>query len=183
MTRNEVTQVTELLEKDVLRLRALRCVQSLQLPDCYVAAGFIRNMVWDFVHDYRFSTPLNDVDVIYFDSNESSNNVHEHYEQQLSEMMPNLNWQVRNQAKMHMRNGDKPYKSTLDAMGYWVEKETSVAARILDSHQIECISAFGFESLFQLKLTYNSKRDRTTFEQRVSSKGWLIQWPRLTVHI
>ncbi|WED25344.1 nucleotidyltransferase family protein [Vibrio sp. DW001] len=183
MKKNEVTQITELLEKDAVRLQALNCVQSLQLPDCYVAAGFIRNMVWDFVHGYRFSTPLNDVDVIYFDNNESSNNIHEQYEQQLSELMPDLNWQVRNQAKMHVRNGDKPYKSALDAMGYWVEKETSVAARILDDRQIECISVFGFESLFQLKLTHNPKRDRATFEQRVSSKGWLIQWPKLTVHI
>lgn len=183
MTRNEVTQITELLKKDTVRLQALISVQSLHLPDCYVAAGFIRNMIWDFLHGYRFSTPLNDVDVIYFDNKESSNNVHEHYEQQLSEMMPDLNWQVRNQAKMHVRNGDLPYKSSLDAMGYWVEKETSVAARILDGRQVECISAFGFESLFQLKLTYNPKRDRVTFEQRISSKDWLIQWPKLTVHI
>jgi len=65
-------RILKLLELDELRLNALECVRLLNLPDCYLAAGFVRNLVWDFLHQMPSPTPLNDVDVIYFDANESN---------------------------------------------------------------------------------------------------------------
>ena len=67
-------RVIELIESDVLRLSALECVRLLDLPECYIAAGFVRNLVWDDLHHKSEPTPLNDVDVIYFDLNESNPN-------------------------------------------------------------------------------------------------------------
>ncbi len=95
--------------------------------------------------------------------------------------MPELYWQVRSQANMHLRNGDEPYQSTLNAMSYWPEKETAVAARLNKKNHIECISTFGFESLFEGQITYNPKRTLVLFQSRVESKNWLITWPQLQV--
>jgi len=172
--------IHQLIERDNLRLEALDCVQKLNLPQCYLAAGFVRNLVWDHLHNYSVATALNDVDVIYFEENESTPNKFKEYELTLNEFMPQLNWEVRNQAIMHIRNGDKPYKSTLDAMSYWPEKETAVAIRKLKSGQLECVAAFGFDSLFNFKITYNPKRQYEIFQKRVKSKGWLDKWPKLT---
>jgi hypothetical protein len=166
---------------DELRLKALECVRKLNLPECYLAAGFVRNLVWDHLHHKSVATPLNDLDVIYFDVNELDKNKFKMYEQALNALMPQLNWQVRNQALMHLRNGDKPYKSTLDAMSYWPEKETAVAVRKLASGHLQCIACFGLESLFNLQVTHNPKRQREIFECRAKSKGWLVLWPHLTV--
>ena len=55
--------IETMLRQDKPRMQQLQAVQTLQLPDCFVAAGFVRNMVWDALHDYP-PTPLNDVDVI-----------------------------------------------------------------------------------------------------------------------
>jgi len=63
-------RVVKLLSKDSFRLRALDCVYELGLPDCYLAAGFVRNMVWDNLHNIWPPTPLDDIDVIYFDVNQ-----------------------------------------------------------------------------------------------------------------
>lgn len=177
-----VAKIAALIQLDGDRYEALRCVASLNLPDGYIAAGFVRNMVWDWLHDDHSMTPLNDVDVIYFDRENTSDRQQRDYECQLSEMMPNLHWQVRNQATMHIRNGDSPYKNTRDAMGYWPEKETAVAVRIAVDGQLICMSAFGLETLFQGKITHNPKRDLNTFEQRVASKGWLTQWSKLRIN-
>ena len=177
--RTKMDRIIHLIERDKLRLEALECTRKLNLPQCYLAAGFVRNLVWDHLHHKSISTPLNDVDVIYFDPNELNRD--KKYERALNALMPQLNWQVRNQAFMHLRNADQPYKSSLDAMSYWPEKETAVAIRKLESGNLECIAAFGFESLFSLQVTYNPKRLRETFECRVKSKGWLELWPGLSI--
>ncbi|WP_117234779.1 nucleotidyltransferase family protein [Vibrio maerlii] len=174
-------KIVELIKQDPARLSALEDVRSLRLPQCYIAAGFVRNLVWDSLHQLSKPTPLNDVDVIYFDPEESDANVYLHYEAQLRARMPELRWQVRNQASMHLRNGDEPYTSVLDAMSYWPEKETAVAIRQIGHGKYECIAAFGFESLLDGHITYNPKRSLEVFERRVKSKGWLMRWPDLSV--
>ncbi|EKN4607181.1 nucleotidyltransferase family protein [Vibrio parahaemolyticus] len=174
-------KIVELIKQDPTRVEALNCVSELGLPQCYIAAGFIRNLVWDALHNFKVSTPLNDVDVIYFDPAETNPNAYLTYESQLRVCMPQLRWQVRNQAKMHERNGDNPYQNSLDAMSHWPEKETAVAIRQIGLNQYECVSAFGFESLFSYWVTHNAKRSRETFEKRVNSKGWLVQWPSLRI--
>ncbi|MHA2705811.1 nucleotidyltransferase family protein [Vibrio owensii] len=175
--------LVQLLLADPERMKAMECARSLALPDCYIAAGFVRNLVWDHLHHKPQPTPLNDLDIVYFDPNEIDDKAALIYEAQLTAMMPEFNWQVRNQANMHLRNGDKPYQTTLDAMSYWPEKETAVAARLNEKNQIECISAFGFESLFEGQITYNPKRTLTLFQSRVESKNWLITWPQLQVAV
>lgn len=175
--------LVQLLLADHERMKAMECARSLALPDCYIAAGFVRNLVWDHLHQKQNPTPLNDLDVVYFAPNELDEQAYLKYEAQLNALMPELNWQVRNQANMHLRNGDEPYQSTLNAMSCWPEKETAVAARLNEKNQIECISAFGFESLFEGQITYNPKRTLMLFQSRVESKNWLITWPQLQVAV
>jgi len=176
-----IDRVIKLIELDELRLKALECVRLLDLPECYLAAGFVRNLVWDHLHQKSEPTPLNDVDVIYFDLNESDPDKFKEYELKLKELLPQLKWQVRNQALMHISNNDEPYSSSLDAMSYWPEKETAVGIRKLLNGSFDCISVFGFESLFNLQVTYNPKRLKSVFEHRINSKGWLIKWCKLIV--
>lgn len=176
-----MNRVIELITLDELRLNALKCVRLLDLPECYLAAGFVRNLVWDHLHHKSEPTPLNDVDVIYFDFNESNPDKYLDYELKLNEWLPKLNWQVRNQALMNLRNNDEPYRSSLDAMSYWPEKETAIGIRQLSNGHFDCISAFGFDSLFKLQVTYNPKRLKSVFEHRIKSKGWLTIWDKLTI--
>ncbi|WP_305840359.1 nucleotidyltransferase family protein [Photobacterium leiognathi] len=174
-------RIVELLKLDPMRIKALNHVSQLNLPQCYIAAGFVRNLVWDSLHEFISPTPLNDVDVIYFDPNELNSKAYLDYEAHLKGCIPELKWQVRNQAQMHKRNGHEPYQSSVDAMSYWPEKETAVGVRQTDVNQYEVVSAFGVESLFGYYVTHNPKRSRTIFENRVNSKGWLIRWPSLRI--
>ncbi|CAH0540197.1 nucleotidyltransferase family protein [Vibrio marisflavi] len=178
---NLINKVELLMLEDAMRIRALKHVRALNLPDCYIAAGFVRNMIWDHLHGFSLATPLNDVDVIYFAPDNLQSEQDIHYEQSLSALMPEINWQVRNQATMHTRNNDKPYKNSIDAMSYWVEKETAVAVRLLSDNKLDFISAFGYEHNFRGTITYNHRRTIDTFNHRVSSKKWLTTWPKLQV--
>lgn len=174
-------RVIHLIKQDKLRLKALDCVYHLELPQCYIAAGFVRNVVWDHLHKFTNSSQLNDVDVIYFNPTEKKPEMFKYYELQLHQCIPQLNWQVRNQALMHFRNNDKPYENALDAMSYWPEKETAIAIRKNNFGHLEGVSAFGLDSLFNLEITYNSKRLKSVFEERVKTKKWLEKWSNLTI--
>ncbi|MFB9216391.1 nucleotidyltransferase family protein [Vibrio sinaloensis] len=174
-------QLIRWLEQDLNRMRALHLVAELNLPQAWIAAGFVRNLVWDALHSKPGSTPLNDIDVVYFDASEPCANAYLTYENKLKEQMPEFNWQVRNQARMHQRNNDPAYLDVFNAMSYWPEKETAVAVRLNPHKQIECEAVFGFESLFALRVSHNPKRSKAVFLERVNSKTWLNQWPKLTV--
>jgi len=83
---------------------------------------------------------------------------------------------------MHQRNDDEPYASSIDAMRYWVEVESALAARLTPAGAIEVISPFAQSGLFALHLTPNPWRPRPeAFRQRVATKDWLRRWPRLRI--
>src|SRR5688572_20445549 len=104
------------IEADPLRMRALALAAELALSDWCIAAGFVRNLVWDKLHGFQQPTALGDIDLIYFDAADACAERDEVLEEGLRTRDPVLPWSVRNQARMHVRNDDAPYASTSDAM-------------------------------------------------------------------
>ncbi|WP_346779418.1 nucleotidyltransferase family protein [Paenibacillus brevis] len=158
----------------------LQAVASLQLPQGRIAAGYIRNFVWDILHGYSERTPLLDVDVIYYDPDCLDEEAEKEIDARLGELVPKWNWSAKNQARMHLRNGHRPYESAEDAMRYWPETATAVAAFWTKDGMVQISAPLGLEDLLHLRLRENPICDSTgTFEQRVQSKRWLELWPRL----
>lgn len=176
------SQIESWLKADAERLRLLRVLADLHLPDAWLAAGFVRNLVWDRLHGHTESTPLADLDVIYFDATDCRPERDREIEALLLQRAPNWPWSVRNQAAMHLRNDDAPYGDSLDAMRFWVEVESVLAARLTAEGALEVVSPFAQEGLLALHLTPNPWRPRPqAFRQRLATKGWLERWPRLQV--
>lgn len=180
MSSTHLEQLSYYIENDKMRYTALELVRDVGLPDCYIGAGFVRNLVWDKLHNRNNSTPLSDVDVIYFDDAEQSNQQHTH-EATLKAQMPELNWEVRNQAFMHIKHGHSPYRNTEEAITHWVECETAVAVRLNNTSIIEVLAPFGLSSLFNGFITPNPGRELRLFEQRLAQKQWLKKWPNLRI--
>jgi hypothetical protein len=83
---------------------------------------------------------------------------------------------------MHVRNGDAPYVSAIDAMRYWPETATAIAAR-RKTNICEIAAPLGLADLFSLVLrpTPRFRQDkRTIYEERIRSKSWHHTWPLLT---
>ncbi|AEF54392.1 nucleotidyltransferase family protein [Marinomonas posidonica] len=173
-------QVKKWIEADKERMAALRIAASLKLDDWCLSAGFVRNLIWDKLHDKAVSTPLNDIDLIYFNPDVTDESVDLSYESRLKSLSHHP-WSVKNQARMHQRNHDLPYLSCSDAMSYWVEIETSVGVTLIDN-EITIVAPFGLTANFNKTITLNSKRPKPqAFTERVTSKKWCDLWPQLTL--
>ncbi len=164
-----------------MRLAALRAARELALPDWCLAAGFVRNLCWDRLHDYPLTTPLNDLDLIFFDPDETDAGRDLALERQLHEATGQP-WSVKNQARMHLRNTDAPYVDSADAMRHWVEVETAIGVRLLADDRLELIAPLGIDSLLAGRLTLNPvRRKPEAFKRRIEDKSWLRHWPRLRI--
>ena len=171
-----------ILRADPLRWRLLNVVQALDLPDSWIGAGFVRNAVWDHLHQRAPSPPDGDVDVIWYDPHRADPAEDLGHEAALRTAEPSIIWSVKNQARMHERNGDAPYASAVDAMRYWPETATAVAARRQDHDRCEIAAPFGLEDLLGLVLRPTprfSGEKRRVYEERLRTKGWTASWPHL----
>ena len=165
-------------------MAALCAVRSLNLPDCWIGAGFARDAAWDHLHGRPPAAPYGDLDVIWFDRDDAAPETDAALETCLRAAMPELDWSVKNQARMHTRNGDRPYRSAADAMCFWPETATAVAVRISAAGEIEINAPFGLEDLFHLRLVPTqcfAVQKRAIFEHRISSKLWMTRYPRLRI--
>lgn len=174
--------IEALLKADHPRWRILAIVQQLSLPDCWIGAGFVRNAVWDQLHGRPASSIDGDVDVLWFDREQTGPQVDARIEASLRSLDPTIDWSVRNQARMHMRNGDPPYRSTADAMCRWPETATAVAVRRTASDGFEVSAPLGLADLFGLVLRPTpcfQGRKHHQYLERIEAKGWLSSWPRL----
>lgn len=170
-------RIIRLIESDELRMRALRAAKSLDLPDWLIAAGFVRNTIWNNL--FGNDTDLNDIDVIYYCSSDSSRERDLSLQRQLELLEPELPWSVKNQARMHLKNGDAPYENTLDAMAYWPEKQTAIGVMLDQSDQIILKHRFDLSLQFNGRINHNPERSLDVFENRVAGKMWLETWPAL----
>ncbi|WP_226568941.1 nucleotidyltransferase family protein [Mangrovibacter yixingensis] len=171
-----------ILSADPVRMQVLYAVRRLKLSDCWVGAGFVRDAVWDHLHGYGPKNILGDVDVVWFDPQYCNPDYELHLKEQLSQQLPTLDWSVKNQARMHLRNGDNPYSSTENALLYWPETATAIGVRLGDEDCIEVIAPFGLNDLFELRLrpTPTFEREKLDiFNQRVNTRRWKERYPQL----
>jgi len=174
-----MSNIVDLICADKFRVELLTVVSSLNLPDCYIAAGFVRNLVWDYLHGFQ-PTALNDVDVIYFSKSVIDEDAALTV---LNSACPRVKWQLKNQALMHERNLDPPYESSVHAMAYWPELETAVGAKLDDNGEVIVASPFNIGAIFNGFITHNIKRNESVFLQRVTEKKWLENWPMLRIKL
>jgi hypothetical protein len=180
---HEVT-LRAIVSVDPARMQILSLVRSLILPDCWVGAGFLRNAVWDRLHGKERPSPPSDVDVIWFETNRAESSQDQALETRLHALDASIGWSVKNQSRMHLRNGDRPYGSAIDAMKFWPETATAVAVRMNQQGDLEFCAAFGFDDLFDLivRPTPRFREEKhAIYRERVRMKRWQETWPRLRI--
>ena len=185
MLENEHS-VIDLISNDVSMMSILRIVKSLNLPDWCVCAGFVRSKVWDYLHGFHTPTPLPDIDVVYFDPENVNEVIEKDYEEALKQLDGLLPWSVKNQARMHQKNGNAAYLSMADGLAHFPEVCTAIGVYLDASDAVRLVAPYGIDDLLHLVVHptpfYATEDKKALYEHRVQAKNWFARWPRLTIH-
>ena len=175
-------EAAALIRQDNLRMRCLEAARSLMLPDWFIGAGFLRNVIWDHLHQRLDATPLNDVDLVYFDPDDLSLESEECFEARLHTRCPGVRWEVRNQARMHLRHGLAPFLNAADGISCWVERQTCVGVRLESEGQLRFAAPYGLDENWSLNVSICPRNPRPVlFRDRIRKKQWQRLWLRLNV--
>ncbi|MBW4701019.1 nucleotidyltransferase family protein [Micromonospora sp. RL09-050-HVF-A] len=177
--------VVGLIESDPAAMRVLRATAGLGLPDWWIGAGFVRNLVWDAISELP-ALPPRDVDVAYFDPQERDPGVDVRTEAWAATVLPGVPWEIRNQARMHLRNRDGPYLDTLDAISRWPETATCIAVT-LRGDSVHLVCCHGAADLVGMVVrpspAFDHAAGRAKVRERVTAKGWCGRWARLRLEV
>lgn len=173
--------IAAIITQDPVAMIQLRAVRELALPDWCIAAGFVRNRVWDHLHGIVPPRQPVDIDVLYFDAGDLSRERESEHERRLAVLLPGLPWQVRNQARMHVWKDLPPHRDTADAMVYWLETVTAVGVRLEDGDSITVVAPLGTDDLLGLRCrpTAFGRTRRHEYEARIAAKRWREMWPKV----
>jgi len=177
-------RLVALIAADRQAMEILRAVRALHLQDWAIGAGFARNRVWDDLSGYRRPTSFADIDVLYHDPSDIRPEAETGLEARLHATMRDVPpWSVKNQARMHLRNGDPPYGSTENALRFWLETPTCVGVRLEFDDALTVLAPHGLEDLFSLVVrpTPSGRRQIEAYRRRMTEKNWTARWPRLRI--
>jgi len=181
-------------EKDILKIITeddwmmdiLTTAKSLNSPDWWVCAGFVRSKIWDTLHGYSERTPVPDIDVIYFDHKNISETEEKRLEQKLNNMHPSVPWSVKNEARMHLANTIPPYSSSVDAISKFPETATSLGVKLDEHNALTLAAPHGVDDVLNLEVKptdyFKKDKDRIAiYEGRIAKKNWKSNWDKIKV--
>ena len=180
-------ELKNLIASDDWVMSILSTVENLHLPDWWICAGIIRSKVWDYLHNKKERTPIADIDVIYFDKENLAEEVEKQYERELRKLSPNEPWSVKNQARMHVLNGSKPYQSAVDGISHFPEIPTAIGVKLSDG-VLEIAAPYGIHLLGAgivepTSFYLENKYAYAIYRQRIQQKQWHLCWPELKIHL
>ncbi|REK59430.1 MAG: hypothetical protein C6P36_02630 [Geobacillus sp.] len=178
--------IIRLIKEDEWMMDILRAVKSLNLPDWWVCAGFVRSKIWDVLHGFKERTPIPDVDVIYFDDTNTEEAEEKKFETRLRNILPNIPWSVKNEARMHVVNNIPPYSSSVDAISKFPETATSLGVKLDGKDKIILVAPWGVEDVINLEVKptpyFKESKERVQiYEERITKKNWKDIWYKVNV--
>lgn len=178
--------ILKLIRADDWMMAILAAAKSLNLPDWWVCAGFVRAKIWDTLHGYNTRTPLSDIDVIYFDDRNKDEAEEKRLEQKLLTLHPNEPWSVKNEARMHLANTIPPYLSSVDAISKFPETVTALGVKLDVHNNLELAAPHGVRDVLNLEVMptdyFKNSGDRMRiYKERIAKKNWKLNWDGIKV--
>ena len=188
MSRDYDSELICLINNEGWLINAFKIVRELALPDWFIAAGAIRNTVWNYLHGYTTQSHQRDIDVIYYDISDMEGDKERSSEGILKIKSPDLIWEVTNQARAHLFKENlnshlQQVSSSCESLRYWSETATCVGVRLEKDDSLTICAPYGLDDLFNLVVRPIPEpfRDLNLYHSRIKEKQWEKQWPGLKI--
>ena len=162
----------------------LTIIRDLELKDSWLAAGSVRNFIWNLLSDKPAFDCETDVDVIFFDPDVSYEETLA-IENKLREDFPQYQWELKNQVYMHQHSPHTPpYRNSCDAMSKYPERCTAIGLRLNADATLELFAPYGLEDILNFQVCptphFLENQDRMElYQTRLSKKNWKEKWKNL----
>lgn len=181
---SEVDRLRAILAADPVVVAALEAARASGLPDCWIASGTLYGAVWNALTGRPPGHGLKDVDVIWFDPDESWE-----AEDAAIRLLPSAIGgapvEGRNQARTHLwfprrfGFGYPRLTSATDSLRFYASRTHAVAAR-LTAEGVDIAAPFGLSDLFALRLTPNpALPNRATHQEKAARIA--ARWPEVEI--
>jgi hypothetical protein len=165
----------------------VHAVGASGLPDAWVGAGVVRDVVWGRLNGGFDPACVHDVDVAFFDSHDLGRRRDEHATQRLRELLARP-WEASNQAAVHTWyhryfGGDPvaAFTRVHDAVATWPETATCVALRTTQK-DIEVCAPHGLDDLLAGIWRRNPTRVSIDVSRaRLARHHPAERWPAVTI--
>ena len=181
-------QLEKLVRGSPWMMGILTAVRASALPDWLAGAGALRDLVWDEMHAGFDPAQVKDVDVAFFDPDDLSPARDELAEAVLRSSRPDVRWDVKNQAAVHLWYESRfgvavePLTSVADGVGTWPETATSVGLRLQVDDRLEIVAPCGLDDLLGGVCRRNPRRVTTEeYRRRLQRKNVAQRWPKVRV--
>jgi hypothetical protein len=136
-------------------MEVLATVRASGLPDAWVGAGAVRDLVWGECYGAGFvPDDVRDVDVVFYDPHDLSRARDDLATRGLERAAPGVPWEARNQAAVHTWYPAKfgggpvePLASIADAIATWPETAGAVAVRLDAAGTVRICAPLGLTDL------------------------------------
>ena len=184
------TELRALIGANDWFMHVLRCVRDERIPEAWVGAGALRDLVWGELFGSGFlPAQVHDVDVAFFVADDLSRACDDQSTARLHRRCASVPWQARNQAAVHTWYSAKfggepppPLTSIADAVGTWPETATAVAVRLGNDDAIEICAPLGLTDLLTGVWRRNPRRASLEVSlDRLRRHEPARRWPGVTV--
>lgn len=182
MTEKEFLSLIQ-SDKDMMSL--LKIIADLGLKDSWLAAGSVRNYIWNVLSGRPGFDHGTDLDVVFYDPDMSYDDTLA-LEANLQKAYPDYPWELKNQVFMHVHNPDTAgYESARDAISKYPETATAVALRLIDD-ELELYAPYGLDVISRFEIhpiPYFKAADKRmdVYNERIARKNWSKKWPQIKV--
>ena len=168
----------------------LEYIETLKLPNFYIAAGSVFQTVWNYYDKKNLNYNIKDIDVIYYNNKDLSVDTDIKYYNLINEFCENKGYKyeidVSNEARMHLWKKEKfnidvePYTCSEDAIDKWIATVHAIGIT-KENKKIKIYAPYGLSDIFSrtirpIKHKYNTKE---IYNKKVSS--WNERFSNLNI--
>lgn len=186
-------KMISILKKNTYLMDVLDYIETLKLPNYYIAAGCIFQTVWNYYDQKVLNYNIKDIDVIYYDNTDLSVEKDIKYYNLINDFCKNKGYKyeidVSNEARMHLWKKEKfnidvePYKCSEDAIDKWIATVHAIGIT-KENGEIKIYAPYGLSDIYSktirpIKHKYNTKeiyyKKASSWNERFDNLN-IVEW-------